>query len=209
MDRRNQTIIIGYSGHAYVVLDILHSQKIKSVGYCELTEKKLNPYNLSYFGHERDQQILKQLQEYQYFVAIGANQIRRQTLEYIEKENHQKAINAIHNTAFISNTATLKSGIMIGGNVQVNAMCTIGKGVICNTSCVIEHECVIGEFSHIAPGAVLCGNVTVGQNSFIGARAVVKEGVVIGENVVIGAGAVIISDIPNNGKVVGNPQRFL
>jgi acetyltransferase-like isoleucine patch superfamily enzyme len=83
----------------------------------------------------------------------------------------------------------------------------IGNGVICNTSSVVEHECFLGNFSHLAPGAILCGNVQVGENSFIGAGSVVRPGIRIGRNVIIGAGSVVVKDIPDFGKVAGNPAR--
>ena len=43
----------------------------------------------------------------------------------------------------------------------------------------------------------------------IGANAVVIEGVRIGRNAVVGAGAIVISDVPPNAVVVGNPARVI
>jgi serine acetyltransferase len=61
----------------------------------------------------------------------------------------------------------------------------------------------------IGPGAVVCGNVSVGENSFIGAISVIKENISIGKKVTVGAGSVVIRDIPDNVKVVGNPDRII
>lgn len=47
--------------------------------------------------------------------------------------------------------------------------------------------------------------VTIGDNVWIGGGAIINPGVSIGNNVVISPGAVIVSDIPDNVLVGGNP----
>ncbi len=199
--------IIGYSGHSYVVIDIFESQKKNVVVYCEQNEKPNNPYHLAYLGSERETQVIETLKNYDYFVAIGENNIRKRVSEYLE-QFIGRPINAIHSSAVISSKSEIEDGVMVGAKSVINSLAKIGKGTICNTSCVIEHECKIGDFCHIAPSAVLCGNVEVGENSFVGANAVVKQGIKIGKNVVIGAGSVITKNIPDDAKVVGI-NRFL
>lgn len=203
----SQVILLGYSGHAFVVCDIFLSQNFQIIGYCEEVEKHFNPYNLTYLGHEKSETTLKNLKKSNYFIAVGNSQIRQKISNLITEKNYQKACNAIHKNASVSQTAVLGKGIMIGNGAIINACATLEDGVICNTQAVIEHESIIGQYSHIAPGAILCGNTKIGRNTFIGARTVVKEGVKIGDNVIVGAGTVVINDIPNNSKVVGNPQR--
>ena len=53
-----QVILIGYSGHARVVQDILQLMGRTVMGYCELEEKKDNPGNLQYLGQETDKAVL-------------------------------------------------------------------------------------------------------------------------------------------------------
>ena len=204
-----EVALIGYSGHGFVIVDIFNSQNIKVAGYCDVEKKTNNPYKLVYLGNEKDFSTLKKIKTYDYFAAIGHNGIRKKVLEYVEKQGNQKATNAIHKTACISPTVRLAHGIMVSNNAQINAMSLIGKGVICNTGSIIEHECKIGAFSHIAPGAVICGNVSIGENTFIGARSVIKQGISIGSNVIIGAGTVVISNVPDNHTIVGNPHRLI
>ena len=202
-------VIIGYSGHAFVVCDILSSQNIRIVGYCDNEEKKFNPYQLLFLDHEKMEMAISQINSSNFFTAIGDNQLRRKINHSLQTKVNKPPINAIHKNASISTTVSLGNGIMVGDGAIVNACTVIGDGVICNTQSVIEHECTIGAFSHIAPGAVLCGNVEIGENSFVGARAVVKQDVKIGTNVIVGAGTVVIRDIPDNSKVVENPQKFI
>lgn len=200
-------IIIGYSGHAFVICDIFKSAGRKVMGYCENESKDFNPYQLSFYGSERSEDGLNVLKQNDYFIAIGSNLIRRKVHDFLQEQEVRLPTNAIHSSSVISSSSTLGQGVMISANVSINPLATIGNGVICNTGCVIEHENKIRDFAHIGPGAVLCGNVIVGENSFIGANAVIKQGVKIGANVMIGAGTVVIKDIPSNATVVGNPQR--
>ncbi len=201
-------LLIGYSGHAYVACDLFLSMHRHVTGYCDKEEKSVNPYGLQYFGSEDSEAGQMGLNGYDYHIAIGNNRIRKNVFEKVVV-GRSFPVNAVHASAFVSKTAVLGSGIMIGAQACINAMANIGDGVICNTGSLIEHECRIGRFAHIAPGAVLCGNVEVGEETFIGASAVVIPGIKIGSNVVVGAGTVVIRDIPDGMKVAGTPHRTL
>jgi sugar O-acyltransferase (sialic acid O-acetyltransferase NeuD family) len=206
---QNNTIIIGYSGHAYVVLDILLSQQHNVIGYCDSVEKILNPFNLMYLGKETDEYPLSILDKNGYFASIGDNFIRAKILNNLIKQFNKPALNVIHNKAVCSTSIEWhpQGGILVAANATINPLVKIGKGVICNTSSSIDHECILGDYVHIAPSAVLCGNVTIGEYSFIGANSVIKQGVSIGKNVVVGAGSVVIKNIPDNSVVIGNPAK--
>lgn len=206
---KKSVIIFSYSGHGYVVCDILKQNNISIKGYLEGKPKKQNPFNIEWLGHESEKKVIELLKNHDYFISNGNNNIRAKIQSYLSKYLLHFPINVIHQSAVISSTVQLKSGIMIAANVSINALVSIEDGAICNTGCIIEHECQIGEFAHIAPGAVLAGNVSVGEQTFVGANAVVKQGVKIGKNVIIGAGTVVIRDIPDNVTVVGNPQRII
>lgn len=196
--------IVGYSGHAFVIIDILLSAGRLVTAYCDAAEKALNPYHLEYLGKESE--VINKLKKFDFFACVGHNGIR----EKIHTNLSQylgNPINAIHPSAVISSSVKMSDGIMIAANATLNPLVEIGRGVICNTSTSIDHECIIGDFTHIAPGAVLCGNVTVGRSSFIGANSVIRQGITIGNNVIIGAGTVVVKDIPDGATVVGNPAR--
>ena len=198
--------IVGYSGHAYVIIDIFLNAGRLVTAYCDSDEKSMNPYHLTYLGNESE--VISKLKKFDYFACVGHNGIR----EKIHTNLSQflgSPINAIHPSAVISASVKMGDGVMIAANSTLNPLVEIGKGVICNTSTSIDHECIIGDFTHIAPGAVLCGNVSVGRSTFIGANSVIRQGITIGNNVIIGAGTVVVKDIPDNSTVIGNPARKL
>ncbi len=200
-------ILIGYSGHAYVVYGIFKVAGISVTGYCDKIEKAFNPFQLQYFGSDESKSAQQVLQQQGCFIAIGDNEIRSKSYNMLSSKNiHIK--NAIHPSSNIDYSAEIaEQSVMIAAGVNINPLAKIGTGVICNTGCIIEHENIINNFAHIGPGAVLCGNVAIGEKTFIGANAVVKQGVTIGKGVIIGAGAVVLKNVPDYAMVIGNPGK--
>lgn len=203
-----KVILIGYSGHAFVVAETALENGIKIIGYSDKERSDFDPYNLSYLGFEKNDDFVGWHREVSFILGIGDNRLRQNIAILIESKG-KTVETIIHETAHISKNVVLGSGSFINKNVVVNSLAVIGKNVILNTCCVIEHECVLADAVHIAPGAVLAGNVKVGERSFVGANAVIKQGVVLGKDVVIGAGTVVITNIPDGKRVVGNPGRII
>jgi len=200
-------ILIGYSGHAFVLYGILKAAGVAVTGYCDVAEKEYNPFNLPYFGSENSETGLRAIQQNGYFIAVGDNGLRKKIYDNLAQQNMLPG-NAIHPSAVIDTSVTVAgNGVMIAATATINPLATIGTGAICNTACVVEHECIVGEFAHIAPGAVLCGNVKVGAGTFVGANAVIRQGVTVGKNAMIGAGAVVVRDVADNVTVIGVPAR--
>ena len=200
-------ILIGYSGHAYVVHGILTAAGIIVTGYCDKEEKAFNPFQLDYYGSEESGEALLALQHKGCLIAIGDNPTRCAVYDRLSLKGI-RIMNAIHPAAIIDGSVKISGqAVMIAAGVIINPFAEIGTGVICNTGCIIEHENRIGNFAHIGPGAVLCGNVKVGERSFVGANAVIRQGINIGKNALIGAGAVVVKDVQDHAVITGNPGR--
>ena len=198
----NEVVLIGYSGHSFCCIEVLLNQGYSIIGYYDVLEKIINPYNLMYLGHEDDINSSNNP-----FLSIGDNNIRRNIYEKLKANNIFLNTTLIHSDAIISKTSLIEEQTFVSAGVIINPQVKIEVGCIINTGAIIEHDCVIGKFSHIAPGAVLAGNVSVGRGCFIGANAVIKQGVKVGDNVIIGAGAVVLKDINSNTVFVGNPAQ--
>lgn len=206
MTQQNKVFIIGYSGHAYVVLDSILEQGLSVGGYFAKDFNVEDPYNLEFFGDERADDVSQVLDGNLIFPCIGDNAIRAKVVDFIKSKNFSQ-LAVIDKTALISSKATIGLSTFVGRNTVINSLAKIGEGVIINTGAIIEHECVIGDFSHVAPNATLAGNVTLGNKVFFGVGSVAKQGISIGDNSIIGAGSVVLSDVPANEVWVGNPAR--
>lgn len=199
-------ILIGYSGHAYVVAEAAIEMGIDLQYYSDINQLVKNPFELRFLGDDNAKDFLGWNRGLGFILGIGDNKVREDIGIKIAERN-ESLLTIIHPSASIAKYAKIGNGVFLSRNVSINSFVTIGDYSIVNTGSILEHECSIGIAVHIAPGAVLAGNVTVGDRSFIGANAVVKQGVVIGKNVIIGAGAVVLKNLPDNTIVAGNPAR--
>ena len=203
-----QVILIGYSGHGYVVADTAIENSYEIIGYTELIPNESNPFKLNYLGNEQDANFMGWDKELNYLIGIGDNIIRETKFNLI-KNKGKTVYTLISSSATVSKNVSIGEGTFINKQVSVNALAQIGRNVILNTASIIEHECVISDSVHIATGAVLAGNVFVGERSFVGANAVIKQGVKIGKDVIIGAGSVVLKNVPDGKKIAGNPSRLI
>lgn len=207
MNHKDYTIL-GYSGHAYVVIEAALNLKLNLRGYCNPEEVKNNPFKLVYRGDESDSEAPIWRSDDVILLGIGNNDIRAKLgVEVLQRGLLLDEI--IHPDANVSKYSSLGVGSFVARGACINPMVRIGRFVIVNTSAVIDHECSIADGVHIAPGAVLAGNVKVGRNTFIGANSVIKQGVSIGEHCIIGAGSVVLKDVQDHQTCVGNPARLI
>jgi sugar O-acyltransferase (sialic acid O-acetyltransferase NeuD family) len=202
----NKNILVGYSGHSYVVIESLQLMGLKIEHYTDISENKSNPFNLKYLGNENDIEFSEWNSKNHFILALGDNSLRKKASDLINSKGCN-CLKVIHPNSSISEYSSIGDGTFIARGVTINPFVKIGKNCIINTGASIDHECIIGDNVHIAPNAVLAGNVKIGTNTFVGANAVIKNGVKIGSNVVIGAGSVVIKNIDSNKTVVGNPSR--
>lgn len=204
----NSVVLIGYSGHALVVAELLDLLGIRIYGYLEEQEVKINPLNLRYIGFERDDYVLHEIEGKSVFAGIGNNLSRMKVMELFDL-NGFFFPTLVHPESLISKTSSIDSGSIVCRGAMISPFVKIGKGSIINTGAIIEHECEISGYVHIAPGAVLAGNVKIGERSFVGANSVIKQGVKVGNNVIIGAGSVVLRDLTDNQTFFGNPARHI
>ena len=194
----NNISVIGASGHAKVIIDLIEELggTVEKVYDQDINKKEIINYKIIHNFINLPQQSI---------IAIGNNFIRKK----IADENRFTLPALVHPKSVISKYAVLGEGTVVMAGVSVNADSSIGNHCILNTNCSIDHDCKIANFVHISPNVALAGNVEVGECTHIGIGASIIQGIRIGKNCVIGAGAVIIIDIPDGATVVGNPGKII
>lgn len=201
---KKKYIVVGYSGHSYVVLETILLLGYEIKGYMEHNIIDKNPYGISYLGKE--DKINFSDKNHFFFVTIGNNHKRHQIAEKLRNDGIHTP-NLIHPSSSISKNISLGDGNFVARNAAISDLCSFENDIIINTGSIVDHGCIISSGVHLAPGSILCGNVQVGKNSFIGAGSVIKQGVKIGKNVTIGAGSVVLKNVPDSKLIYGNPAK--
>lgn len=109
--------------------------------------------------------------------------------------------------------------VYVGKNVTIEADGEIGDGVLfANLAGVVgrrDHD--IRDLGRSVRRSRWVGNdaedlslpTIIGSDVWIGYGAIVLSGVTIGDSSIVAAGAVVVSDVPSNSVVAGNPARVI
>ena len=195
-----KVIIIGASGHAKVIADIVIKSGDKLVGFLDDNIQLPNKViGYPYLG------VISNYPKYAddccFVIGIGNNSIRKRIAESMNVTWYT----ALHPSAQIAIDTAVGGGTVVMANATINPSATIGKHCIVNTASVIEHDNTIGDYVHISPNATLCGNVSVGDSVHIGAGVTVKNNVSVCRDVTVGAGGVVVKNINESGIYIGVP----
>ena len=113
--------------------------------------------------------------------------------------------NAVHDSATISDTASLGNGVMINAESYIAPNAEIGDHVLIDSCVNISHDVCLGRGATITPGATIAGGVVLSTDSYVGPGSTVIEDITINEGAIVGAGAVVTDDVPADTTVVGVP----
>lgn len=201
-------VIIGGSGHALVVLDLLEAVGAAICAYCAPDRTTHLPDSLEWIRADED--VLALDPDSVHLAcgvgSTGAPGIRRAIFERFTAAGFRFPALA-HPSATVSARALVADGaqVMMGACVQPGAR--IGRNVLVNTGARIDHDCRLGDHSHVAPGAILAGSVTLGEGVHVGAGAIVIQNRGIGAGAIVGAGACVVTDVEPGALVKGVPAR--
>ena len=206
-----KVLIIGASGHAKVVIDIIELQKKYQIAGLIDSFKNKNHflYNYKVLGTEKDiSQIIKPHNIYGCIIAIGDNFTRMRMFKNISRHNKNiKFITAIHPSAIIGKDVKIGSGSAIMAGVIINSDAHIGEHCIINTNSSVGHDTKIENFSSIAPGVTIGGQNKIGHCSAISLGANIIENITIGKHCVIGSGSLVNKNIGPNKVAYGSPVK--
>ena len=115
-------------------------------------------------------------------------------------------------------TYTAASRITIGDGTRLN-----GAGIQAYTHVQVGPRCILGStllfdsdfhnpdpvLRHDPQAPVPSAPITLGENVWVGGQSAILKGVTVGENSVVAFRALVVSDVPPNVVVAGNPARVV
>lgn len=204
-------VVIGASGHAEVVIDVLERQGIYRIK--GLIDRSAKGHLMGYevLGTESDLAgIVREREIAGGIVAIGDNWTRHRVVDALTTLLPGFAfVTAIHPSAQIGRNATVGRGSVVMAGAVINPNARVGAFCVVNTNASLDHGSVMGDFSGLLPNAATGGNVLIGAFAAVCQGANVIHGVEIGEHTVIGAGATVFEDMPPRVVAYGTPARVI
>lgn len=206
-------VIIGSSGHAKVIIDIVQQEgKFKVAGLLDRF-RDVGEKTLSYpvLGKEEDlPKLIKSHDLKGAIVAIGDNFVRSKVAARIKKISPDLPfVSAIHPKASIAMEASIEEGTVVMAGVSVNPCSSIGRFCILNTNSSLDHDSILEDFASLAPGVTTGGNCQIGQYSAVSIGAVLIHGIHIGEHTIIGAGSLVTKSINSFVVAYGAPAKAI
>ncbi|MBI4874088.1 MAG: acetyltransferase [Acidobacteria bacterium] len=209
--RRARVVVIGASGHARVVIDILRCQNRHEVVGLLDSFKPLETRcaGCAVLGTVQDLEgLVRHSRVDAGVVAIGDNWTRGRIVAELRAAVPEfPFVNAIHPSAQIARDAVLGPGTVVMAGAVVNPGCRVGEFCIVNTRASLDHDCEMDDYSSLGPGAVTGGCVQIGAYSAVAIGCVVVEEIRIGKHTVVGAGATVLGDLPEHVLAYGTPAR--
>jgi sugar O-acyltransferase (sialic acid O-acetyltransferase NeuD family) len=206
-------VIIGSSGHAKVLIDIVEQEgRYKIAGLLD-RYRKVGEQTLGYrvLGQEENLPQLTKIHSLTgAIVAIGDNFIRSKvTARVREVCPDLPFVTAIHPKATIAKDVSVGEGTVIMAGVTINPCCLIGRFCILNTNSSLDHDSVMEDFSSLAPRVTAGGNCRIGGYSAVSIGTVLIHGIHIGEHTVIGAGSTVLKNLDSFKLAYGTPAKAI
>lgn len=207
-------VILGTSGNAYDVLDVVDAINSRSptwevAGFLDDgRERGSRHLGFPVLGELADAAALG---ECWFINAIGSDSTFRRRPGVVARcgIGSERFATLAHPSATVSGRARLGAGVCVNHGASVAGGVAVGDHVSIGPLAVVGHDSVVGEHSILAPAALISGSVDVGRACYLGAACAVRQRIVIGEEALVGIGAVVIRNVPPHGVVVGNPARPL
>lgn len=213
MAEKQNVVVIGSSGHAKVVVDIIEKEGRYAIAGLIDTFKPVGEmvYGYKVLGSE---EFLPTLMAnggvYGGVIAIGDNWARSVIAEKIHSLAPEFIfITVIHPAAVVGRGVNIGAGTVLMAGAIVNSDSRVGEFCILNTGCSLDHDSLMGDYSSLAPGAAAGGNVTIGRFTAVSIGAHITHGISIGEHTVLGAGALALKNIPDHCVAYGIPANVI
>lgn len=203
-------MIFGANAMGRAAYEIFQSNGIMLYGYLD-DNKELHGQEMDevvVLGATDDGGFLKYIgKKCEAFVAIDDNKYRKTIVDMLNEKRKMMPVNAIHNEAYIADSAHIGHGNFINMGVRIGNKSKIPNHCILHSNAVIDYEAELGDFVQVGAGSVIGSGVNVADEVFIGSGVTIVSGVTIGKGARIGAGSVVIGDVKAGETVFGNPAQ--
>lgn len=204
-------LIVGSSGHAKVVADIVRRAGVYTIVGLVDSFRAVGERTLGYpvLGREEDLPRLTETEQVSaVLVAIGDNFLRSTVAARVSQLCPALSFpTAIHPCASVASDVSVSEGCVIMAGAIVNPGCTVGRFCILNTKSSLDHDSHMADFSSLAPGATTGGYCRIGSHSAVSIGALLAHRVCIGEHTVVGAGATVLDNMGAFQVVYGTPAK--
>ena len=152
---QKKVIIIGASGHARVIADIIKESKDKLVGFLDdnqdIQGNKI--YEDKIVLGTTSKKDIEKYKDFYFIIGIGSNNVRK---IISNKYPNLKWYTAIHPKAVIGSEVSIGEGTAIMAGTVINTGTKVGKHCIINTCSSLDHDNLIGnKILSITDGTVI------------------------------------------------------
>jgi sugar O-acyltransferase (sialic acid O-acetyltransferase NeuD family) len=204
-------VLVGSSGHAKVVIDIVEKQGSYRIAGLIDAFRKVGETTLGYpvLGGESDlARLAKEHDLNGVVIAIGDNGVRANVAAKVTATcPHLPFVSAVHPAASVGKGTLIGAGTVVMAGAVINADCRVGRFCIVNTKASLDHDCIMEDFSSLAPGVTTGGNCRIGSHAAVSIGAVLRHGITIGEHSVVGAGSIVMKPVEPFSVTYGNPAK--
>lgn len=204
-------VVVGASGHASVVIDIIERQRAYSI--VGLLDRRGSGSAMGYeiLGTEEDLPALAAARGItDAIVAIGDNWTRHLVVRSLEAlVPGLEFVTAVHPAAQVGRGTEIGKGSVVMAGAVINPNARVGPFCVVNTCASLDHDSVMDEFSSLLPNASTGGSVRIGAFAAVCQGANVIHGRTVGAHTVVGAGATVLRDLPPCAVAYGTPARVI
>jgi sugar O-acyltransferase (sialic acid O-acetyltransferase NeuD family) len=196
-------IIIGAGGHAAEIDEYIYfSQKatgkdeLKIIGFLDDDPTNFARYKFSapLLGGLKDHKVIR---GHSYIIGIANLKFRR---FFVDKYKEQGAnfVSFFHYAAYVSPSANIGEGSIIGPNANLGPNVQVGKYTLINSRCSLGHDTVVGSYNFISPNVCFSGFTEVGDENLFGINSATIPGIKIGSRNKIAAGMILDQNVGND-----------
>lgn len=201
-----KVIIIGAGGHSAEIDEYIcynnrngSSGKVSVVGFLDDNPDSYAGYRFSapLLGGVKDHDVR---QDCVYLIGIANLTYRRKFVELFLSKGAQFT-NCVHATAYISESATIGCGVVIGPHANLGPNVKVGDYSLINSRCSMGHDTAVGQFNFISPNVCFSGFTSIGDGNLFGINCATIPGIIVGNENKIAAGMVLDKNVEDNSVV--------